>query len=206
MSRWQEVEGDKPAKKKFKAHPMGYFHIDIAEVQTDEGRPYLFVAIDRTSRFACAEPHPRARRPMARGFLSGPLEVAPCAIHAILADEGIRFAVRKATQGNGFIPSDRVCAAHGIGHRPTQGCHPWTNGPVERMNRSLEEATVKRDHYQTHAQSKARSQTFPMACNFARRLKTPKGLTPCEFVCKTWTKEPERFRINPIQHTGGLNS
>jgi hypothetical protein len=28
------VDCDKPAKKKFKAYPIGYFHIDIAEVQT----------------------------------------------------------------------------------------------------------------------------------------------------------------------------
>lgn len=49
-------------------------------------------------------------------------------------------------------------------------------------------------------------QTFLMAYHFARRLKTLKGLTPYEFVCKTWTNEPERFTINPTQHTVGLNS
>jgi DoxX-like family len=32
-------------KKKFKAYPIGYFHIDIAEVQTAEGKLYLYVAI-----------------------------------------------------------------------------------------------------------------------------------------------------------------
>jgi hypothetical protein len=31
---------------------MGYFHIDIAEVQTVEGKLYLFVAIDPASKFA----------------------------------------------------------------------------------------------------------------------------------------------------------
>ena len=45
ISRLPEIEGDKPAKKKFKAYPLGYFHIDIAEVQTAEGKLYLFVAI-----------------------------------------------------------------------------------------------------------------------------------------------------------------
>lgn len=54
ISRLPEVAGDKPAKKKFKAYPIGYFHIDIAEVHTEEGRLYLFVAIDRTSKFAFA--------------------------------------------------------------------------------------------------------------------------------------------------------
>jgi len=36
ISRLPEVDGDKPAKKKFKAYPLGYFHVDIAEVQTAE--------------------------------------------------------------------------------------------------------------------------------------------------------------------------
>jgi hypothetical protein len=33
IGRLPDVEGDKPAKKKFKRYPIGYFHIDIAEVQ-----------------------------------------------------------------------------------------------------------------------------------------------------------------------------
>ena len=49
ISRLPDVEGDKPDKKKFKSYPIGYFHIDIAEVQTAEGKLYLYVAIDRTS-------------------------------------------------------------------------------------------------------------------------------------------------------------
>jgi hypothetical protein len=47
-----EIEGGKPSKKKFKAYPIGYFRIDLAEVQTAEGKLYLYVAIDRTSKFA----------------------------------------------------------------------------------------------------------------------------------------------------------
>jgi hypothetical protein len=41
-------EGDKPAKQKFKSYPIGFFHIDIAEVQTALGKLYLFVGIDLT--------------------------------------------------------------------------------------------------------------------------------------------------------------
>lgn len=37
ISRLPDVDGDKPTKKKFKAYPIGFFHIDIAEVQTAEG-------------------------------------------------------------------------------------------------------------------------------------------------------------------------
>jgi hypothetical protein len=48
--------------------------------------------------------------------------------------------------------------------------NPWTNGQVERMNRTLKEATVQRYHYGTHAQLKAHLHTFLMAYNFAKRL------------------------------------
>ena len=51
ISRLPEVEGNKPMKK-FKRYPIGYFHFDIAEVRTGEGKIRLFVAIDRTSKFA----------------------------------------------------------------------------------------------------------------------------------------------------------
>jgi len=48
-----------------------------------------------------------------------------------------------------------ICDAHGIEHRLTKPNHPWTNGQVERMNRTIKEATVKRFHYQGHQQLKA---------------------------------------------------
>src|SRR6476619_6440951 len=47
ISRLPEVENESAEKRKFKAYPIGYFHIDIAEVRTGEGKLYLFVAIDR---------------------------------------------------------------------------------------------------------------------------------------------------------------
>jgi hypothetical protein len=40
---------------------------------------------------------------------------------------------------------------------------------------------------------------FVDAYNFARRLKTLKGLTPYEFICKAWTSQPQRFKISPLQ-------
>lgn len=52
ITRLSDVEGDKRPKNKGRSYPMGYFHIDIAEVQTVEGKLYLFVAIDPASKFA----------------------------------------------------------------------------------------------------------------------------------------------------------
>lgn len=36
ISRLPGIEGDKPEKKRFKPYPIGYFHIDIAQVSTEE--------------------------------------------------------------------------------------------------------------------------------------------------------------------------
>jgi hypothetical protein len=68
ISRLQEAEGARP-RQAFKAYPLGYIHIDFAEVWTDEGKLYLFVAIDRVSKFAFAELHERATRRTAADYL-----------------------------------------------------------------------------------------------------------------------------------------
>lgn len=101
---------------------------------------------------------------------------------------------------------DMICEANGIEHRLTKPNHPWTNGQVERMNRTIKDATVKRYHYDDHAQLERHLADFVAAYNFGRRLKTLKGLTPYEFICKRWTIEPEKFNLNPIQQMPGLNT
>ena len=65
---------------------------DIAEVRTEEGKLYLFVAIDRTSKFAVAQLVEKANRKTAWEFLEHLLEVVPYKIHTILTDNGIQFA------------------------------------------------------------------------------------------------------------------
>ena len=77
IGRLPEVEGNKPTKKPFKAYPIGYFHIDIAEVQTAEGKLYLFVAIDRTSKFAFTELHAKATTRTAADFLRALIHQMP---------------------------------------------------------------------------------------------------------------------------------
>lgn len=101
---------------------------------------------------------------------------------------------------------DMRCRENGIEHRLTKIKHPWTNGQVERMNRTIKEATVKRYHYDSHRQLEKHLADFIAAYNFGHRLKTLKGLTPYEFICKRWTVEPERFILKPLQQTPGLNT
>jgi transposase InsO family protein len=205
ISRLPDMAGEKPGKKKFKAYPIGYFHIDIAEVRTEEGKLSLFVAMDRSCKFAYAELHAEANKMVAAQFLRNLIAAIPDKIQTVLTDNGIQFTNRKRDSNAFHHIFDRVRRAHGIDHRLTKTNHPWTNGQVERMNRTLKEATVKKYYDETHDHLKGHLQAFLMAYNFAKRLKTLTGLTPDEYICKCWQKEPERFTVNPCHHTLGLN-
>src|SRR6478735_5310938 len=211
ISRLPEIAGDKISKKPFKRYPIGYFHIDIAEVRTEEGKLHLFVAIDRTSKFAFAQLHEKANRHTATAFLKALIAVVPYKIHTILTDNGIQFCDLPKNRSGPTARwqthmFDLLCRAHGIEHRLTKTNHAWTNGQVERMNRTLKEATVRRYHYETHQQLREHLEAFLNAYNFAKRLKTLRGLTPYEHICKAWADQPRRFRYDPTHLTSGLNT
>ena len=175
-------------------------------MQTAEGKLRLFVAIDRTSKFAFVELHQKAGKLIAAQFLRNLIAAVPYAIHTVLTDNGIQFTNMAHHKYAFHHIFDRVCDEHDVEHRLTKIRHRWTNGQVERMNRTIKEATVKRYHYDSHRQLEAHLNVFIDAYNYGRRLKTLKGLTPYEFICKMWTKEPERFTINPIHQTPGPNT
>ncbi len=209
ISRLPDVEGDKPRRQKFKRYPIGFFHVDIAEVQTAEGKLYLFVGIDRTAKVAVAQLVATADRKTAWEFAQYMLEAVPYQVHTILTDNGIQFAEQPLNRNTIYsrpMRIDMICEANGIEHRLTKPNHPWTNGQVERMNRTIKDATVKRFHYETHDQLRTHLADFLAAYNFARRLKTLSGLTPYEYICKIWTSEPDRFILDPIHQMPGLNN
>src|ERR1700712_616893 len=177
ISRLPDVQGEKPDKRKFKAYPLGYFHIDIAEVHTEQGKLYLLVAIDRTSKFAFVELHEKATRRIAANFLRALIKAVPYKIHIVLTDNGTHFTTpgnSRSAAADIRLAMDRgelflahafefACAENYIDHRLTKPRHPWTNGQVERMNRTLKEATVKRFYYDTHNQLRSHLSDFVTA-------------------------------------------
>lgn len=102
------------------------------------------------------------------------MAAVPYVIHTVLTDNGIQFAdlprnlTGRTARWRGH-PFDRVCWSHGIEHRLTKPNHPWTNGQVERMNRILKEAAVRRHHYKDHRQLRDHLMAFLDAYNFAKR-------------------------------------
>ncbi len=172
----------------------------------------------------------KADRRTAWEFLEHLLKAVPHRIHMILSDTdrdglirginpkgGVQFADQPRNRNTAWsrqMRFDMICKANDIEHRLTKALpsavegpnHPWTNGQVERMNRTIKEATVKRFHCESHDQLRTHLHDFIAACNFARRLMTLSGLTPCEYIARTWTSEPDRFTVNPIHQMPGLNT
>ena len=60
-----------------------------------------------------------------------------------------RSSLHRCLQRHDISPLPGV-ARNDIDHHTTKPKHPSTNGQVERMNRTIKDATVKRFYYETH--------------------------------------------------------
>jgi transposase InsO family protein len=194
ISRLPTIEGDKVERKTLKAYPIGYFHTDIVEVWTEQGKLVMLVAIDRTSKFAFAEL--RISRRTAADLLRRLIEAVPLTAHTVLTDNGTHFTSprhKRSAAAEIRLPIktgeifraqafELTYAQLGIDHRLTKPCHSWTNGQVERMNRTIKEATVRSYHDESHDQLRDHLAALVAAHNFAKRLKTRCGLTPLQAI------------------------
>lgn len=151
ISRLPNVK-DSPAKKPFKASPIGYFPIDMAEVRTEEGNLSRFVAIDRPSQVAYAELQAHSDRLVAIAFLHALLQAVPDTIHTILTDNGSQFwyAPRSRTGPTAMLAGplvDRLCRTHAIDPRltnPPPALDQWASRTHESHTAGRHGATLSR--------------------------------------------------------------
>jgi hypothetical protein len=74
------------------------------------------------------------------------------------------------------------------------------------MKRTIKDASVRRYHYDDHAQLERHLADFVSVYNFGRRLKTLNGLASYESVCRRWVTGLHRFKLNPLQQVSGLRT
>jgi transposase InsO family protein len=135
----QDESAAKPPKT-FKDYEPGFVHIDIKylpQMPDESHRRYLFVAIDRATRWVHVGIYDDQSEDSAVNFLERVHEAAPMAITKVLTDNGSQFTDRftsKARQPSGRHHFDVRCKALGIEHRLCPPRHPQTNGMVERFN------------------------------------------------------------------------
>ncbi|WFF79198.1 integrase core domain-containing protein [Delftia tsuruhatensis] len=111
------------------------------------------------------------------------------------ADNGIAFTGQERFRGGvtdtciGHI-FERICKFNGVDKRHTKPYHPWTNGMVERMNRTIKESTIKAYEYKGLEQLREHVQAFVQSYNFGKRLKALRWKTPFRAICEAWEKDP----------------
>ena len=207
ISRLPQDEEKTSKRKRFAETAIGYVHIDACELRLAEGKLFMFLAIDRVSKFTHVAFFDANTKLNGAAFLREVVEAFPYRIHTVLTDNGVAFTPNASTRWDlSRHVFDRVCDEHGIEHRLTKPYHPWTNGQAERMNRTVKDATTKTFHYPDLEALKAHVLAFVMAYNFAKHLKALRWRTPFQAVCDAWAKDPTIFKINPHHLTPGPNT
>lgn len=131
----------------------GFIHMDVKHLTTLKGkRSYVYVAIDRATRFVYAEILYDLKQQTAASFVARFLRAFPAKVTVILTDNGMEWTDRcnhtVKDNATGNHPVDLVCKAHGIEHRLTKPRRPQTNGMAERFNRRLNEAIAQKSKLQ----------------------------------------------------------
>jgi transposase InsO family protein len=211
ISRLPRDEEKTSKRQHFAETAIGYVHVDVCELRLAEGKLFMFLAIDRVSKFVHVAFFEAATKMNGAAFLRQVVAAFPYAIHTVLTDNGMAFAdLPRYRDGPtarwmGHI-FDRVCREHGIEHKLTKPYPPWTNGQAERMNRTVKEATVKVFHYPDLEALKAHVLAFVRAYNFAKHLKALRWRTPFQAVLDAWTKDPSIFKVDPHHLIPGPNT
>lgn len=147
----------RPKHSAFKAYEPGYIHIDVKylpQMADESRRRYLFVAIDRATRWVFIRVYNAKTAANARRFLRDLERACPMRIRTILTDNGKEFTDRlfglRKRAATGEHEFDTLCAELGIEHRLTPPKSPQTNGMVERFNGCISEV------FATHSYSSGR--------------------------------------------------
>lgn len=127
--------------KAFKSYTPGYLHMDVKylpQMPDETRRRYLFVAIDRATRWVFVAIKTDKTAASARSFLKALQKACPIKIVKLLTDNGKEFTDRlfasREREPSGQHEFDRLCQDLGIQHRLTRPRTPKTNGMVERFN------------------------------------------------------------------------
>lgn len=202
---------EKTPHKGFKEYKPGYLHIDTAQVNLGKVKHYLFVAIDRATRYVYLELHDDKTMATANAFLKAALAQYPFKIEKILTDNGAEFSYHllpedKKPKDGRLHTFDQTCQDQHVEHRTTLVKHPWTNGMVEAMNKKVKANTVKKFHYENITALKKHLYEYCLNYNFNLKLRAIGRITPFQAMLDWYDKEPELFSINPNHLYLGLNN
>ena len=197
-----------PVSKAFKTYEPGYLHIDLKylpQMQDESSRRYLFVAIDRATRWVFVQIKKNKTAASAKAFLNAVHKACPMRIQKVLTDNGKEFTDRlfasRARQPTGEHEFDQLCASLGIEHRLTKPRTPRTNGMVERFNGRI--ADVLRSHrFQSGLDLEQTLLRYVVLYNHQLPQSALKSRTPIQAMKDWYALHPDLFVKRPYDHPG----
>jgi transposase InsO family protein len=208
-----EVDGEKEPKKTYKDYAPGFVHIDIKylpKMQDEAQRRYLFVAIDRATRFVFMHIYDDQSELSSTDFLRKVVDAAPMKIIKLLTDNGSQFTDRftrsQTAPAGEQTPSgrhafDRVCTELGIEHRLSPPRHPQTNGMVERFNGRISEV-IEQTRFHSAAELERTLQDYLQVYNHHIPQRALNHQTPFQALQKWYKDKPELFVKNVYDQPG----
>ena len=203
ISRLPQVEGEASAKRKFKAYPIGYFHIDIAEVRTAQGKLYLLVAIDRTSKLAFVEMHEKVARRTAGDFLRRLIAAVPYRVHTVLTDNGTHFTTPANTSSAAPDIKAALEAGELIWAQAQASMDQWASRKNEPHPQGRHRQTLLLRDPRPAASPPAKLRRRPQLRQAAQN---PQGPNPIRIYLQSLDFRATQFKISPLQQMPGLNS
>jgi len=203
----QTPEGEQPKKKGFKDYEPGYFHMDIKylpRMPDEESRSYLFVAIDRATRWVFIHSYPDQTEDSSVDFLSRLEHASPVRIRKLLTDNGSQFTDRftsKARTPSGEHAFDRRCTALGIEHRLIPPRTPQMNGMVERFNGRISEV-LQQTRFASAAELASTLQNYLKLYNHHIPQRALGHIAPVDAMTEWCKKSPELFRKKVYKQAG----
>ncbi len=196
-----------PAKPS-RAYQPGYVHIDVKylpQMADESTRRYVFVAIDRATRWVFIEIKSHKTARAARAFLNAVHKAAPFAIRTFLTDNGKEFTDRLfgscAKQPSGQHEFDLLCESLSIDHRLIKPKSPQTNGMVERFNGRI--AQVLRSHrFNSGEDLQATLHRYVWLYNEHLSQKALDHQTPIQALRRWRDSHPQLFVRDVCNHPG----
>ena len=202
------ASGEKTPKKSFKDYEPGFIHIDIKylpKMPDEDRRSYLFVAIDRATRWVHLAVFPDKTAKSAQYFLANVVAKTPFYIKKLLTDNGKEFTDRYIPNGEreptGNHVFDQMCTKHEIEHRLTKPAHPQTNGMVERFNGRISEI-VKQTVFNSAKELTDTMINYLKIYNYHIPQRNIGHVTPIQKMKEWYKNKPELFKKNVYDLSG----
>jgi transposase InsO family protein len=198
-----KVKTSRPKHSAFKAYEPGYLHIDVKylpRMADETRRRYLFVAIDRATRWVFIRVFTAKTAANARRFLRDLERACPMRIRMILTDNGKEFTDRlfglRKRAATGTHEFDKLCTALNIKHRLTPPKSPQTNGMVERFNGRVEEV-LQSHHFRSGEELETTLHRYVWLYNQKLPQSALGSKTPLQAMKKWHKLKPAMFKKRP---------